>query len=389
MRERIRDLNRHILTLGEPEERRSYLENQGALFEELKNSPEVFIDSRDWTLYSVVKIGDDYWLGENLRYDCGEGCYACDNDPAPKRLAGYGRLYTRAAATRACPDGWELPDSHQWKRLLLSLGGYLDVSLDHARGADPQKAHAKLQSPDSSALCLTAGGEFEGRFQDLGQYGYYWSSTSLTSDSESEVVSIMKGADTETVINRHSTETALSCRFIRSDSPAFRVRSLCRSLARLETAAERQEYLAQSGGDVAGLVEAGYAFLDPRDYNLYSVIHIGKQRWLGENLRFECGDGGFPYEFEFSGVGVKRKTMLYTPEAARTVPPPGCHLPSLPEWLELINQVGGECDDGAIGNPREAYIQLIDGGLSGFNAVYTGSRSLDSGKLDMEDRGLY
>jgi len=79
-----------------------------------------FTDSRDSESYKWVKIGNQTWMGENLRYTqnlvygdltngkgCGEGEYYYD---------------TRSAKT-ACPAGWHLPSNAEWTTLMNTAGG--------------------------------------------------------------------------------------------------------------------------------------------------------------------------------------------------------------------------------------------------------------------------
>ena len=107
-------------------------------------------DERDGQTYKTVKIGDQVWMAENLNIDAANSC--CYHDSA-EYCSKYGRLYNWAGAMDAegkwstnsvncrytgecsptypvrgaCPEGWHLPDSTEWGKLLTAVGG-LDVA---------------------------------------------------------------------------------------------------------------------------------------------------------------------------------------------------------------------------------------------------------------------
>ncbi len=107
-------------------------------------------DERDGQTYKTVKIGDQVWMAENLNI-AAPNSY-CYHDSA-EYCSKYGRLYNWAGAMDAegkwstnsvncrytgecsptypvrgaCPEGWHLPDSTEWGKLLTAVGG-LDVA---------------------------------------------------------------------------------------------------------------------------------------------------------------------------------------------------------------------------------------------------------------------
>lgn len=136
---------------------------------------KTFKDSRDGNVYTTIKIGNQIWMCENLRYNT-EGGITYNNSKENIAVTGY--LYDWQTAQDVCPDGWHLPNDEEWNELITYLGG-------------KNKAGGKLKSnsPDAGWKipnrfatnsvgfnAFPSGGAQGGEFHSKGESAYYWSS---------------------------------------------------------------------------------------------------------------------------------------------------------------------------------------------------------------------
>lgn len=111
----------------------------------------ILTDERDGKVYKTAKIGDQIWMGQNLRYyttEPAEGCEYTYNDESEdvSDLDTYGRLYSWIGAARIpcdyitkkasfegdefstphqgiCPKGWHIPTLDEWKKTIEFTDG--------------------------------------------------------------------------------------------------------------------------------------------------------------------------------------------------------------------------------------------------------------------------
>lgn len=164
----------------------------------------------DGNIYKTVKIGDQWWMAENLnvtKYRNGDDIYhitdyhildslttgAYSNYNSDTILVNdFGRLYNWFAVidTRnIAPNGWHIPSDEEWKTLEIYLG--MDQSEADGwsyRGTD-EGGKLKItgtliwDSPNSGATnetgfsALPSGKAFKYGYRGLRQIAYYWSTT--------------------------------------------------------------------------------------------------------------------------------------------------------------------------------------------------------------------
>lgn len=167
----------------------------------------------DGNVYRTVKIGDQWWMAENLRvkhYRYGDtipypvdnvtwgslstikigACCSYNFDEANSHI--YGLLYNWYAVNdnrHIAPEGWHVPTDDDWKKLEMFLGMSTSEAARNAwRGKDEggklkESGTTHWTSPndgttDAFNFCALPGGAcFSDEFYALGSYAYFWTSS--------------------------------------------------------------------------------------------------------------------------------------------------------------------------------------------------------------------
>ena len=162
--------------------------------------PELLTDI-DGNVYETVKIGNQFWMAENLKvthYSNGEtipnvtdntewvnlttGAY-CNYNNDEMKVAIYGRLYnwfTVSDGRSIAPEGWHVPSDIEWKMLIDYLGGS-----SVAGGKMKERGTSHWFSPNTGAtnesgFSALPGGyrnDRSGFFSSLSRNATFWSST--------------------------------------------------------------------------------------------------------------------------------------------------------------------------------------------------------------------
>ncbi len=136
-----------------------------------------FTDNRDGEIYKYVKIGNQYWMSENLRFKPDSGNYwVYSNFEINIKTHGY--LYDWETANNVCPTGWHLPSNDEWKELSDELGG------SGVAGGKMKVAGTSYWNPpnegatNSSGFSALPSGSYMGNdiFDGMGNLTHFWSS---------------------------------------------------------------------------------------------------------------------------------------------------------------------------------------------------------------------
>jgi len=152
--------------------------------------------------YKTVKIGDQWWMAENLKttkYRNGDligttvpATLDISGETTPKyqwaydgnesNVATYGRLYTWYAITDSkgvCPIGWRVPTYLDWKNLghFLADGSTAGNKLKETGYAHWLYSSKSMATNETGFTALPGGWRFYHGFNDQGSYGYWWTST--------------------------------------------------------------------------------------------------------------------------------------------------------------------------------------------------------------------
>ena len=163
---------------------------------------DTLYDKRDGKTYKTVKIGNQWWMAENLAYKPSIGeYYAYRNNEG--YVAIYGYLYNWKTACNVCPKGWHLPSDKEWQKLEITLGmSQLEAEDFKYRGVNIGSKLAgnsllwrngillnNSKFGSSGFLALPGGYSNVVNFRDIDKSAYFWSSTGENSGAWLRVLS--------------------------------------------------------------------------------------------------------------------------------------------------------------------------------------------------------
>lgn len=205
-----------------------------------------FTDHRDGAVYQTVKIGDQVWMAENLKYLPKVVGFSVASQTTPfyyvhgykgldvkaaKSTANYrtyGVLYNWPAAMAGsasdssnpsgvqgvCPAGWHLPSNAEWTQLVNHLYG--EFIAGGKLKAKPLWNNPNYLATNETGFAAFPGGGrgLNGVVSMIGHFGYWWSATELdTNEAWAQLLFHEYAATLQTNLNK---ESAFSVRCVRN-----------------------------------------------------------------------------------------------------------------------------------------------------------------------------
>lgn len=237
---------------------------------EMFGADSTMTDSRDGNVYRTVKIGNQVWMAENLNFEV-DSSY-CYNDSA-KYCTKYGRLYSWAAANRACPDGWHLPTIDEFETLFATVGkqSIAGKKLKSASGWN----NDGNGTDDFGFTALPAGIRYgkDKYYNYEGHHANFWSSIKNGSDSADYVNMFYDYDNARQLVHDKNDGMSVRCLKGEAEVPSGWSWDVPKE-ARLNPNIKYD------------------SMVDPRDKQVYKVVKIDvpdanySQVWMAENLNY-------------------------------------------------------------------------------------------------------
>jgi len=141
-----------------------------------------FFDSRDNNNYKWVKIGEQIWMSENLKYKTDKGSQYFSSDSTRGLLYNYESLLNGMKPDSnfqgVCPNGWHVPTVDEWGKLFLTVGRSFcgqKLKSQKFKGGDDSYGFNILPNGKFYTETLTRNKVTE--FENKDTHAYFWSCT--------------------------------------------------------------------------------------------------------------------------------------------------------------------------------------------------------------------
>ncbi|UCH14004.1 MAG: hypothetical protein JSV22_12975 [Bacteroidales bacterium] len=387
-------------------------------------------DERDDHVYDIVRIGQQWWMAENLDYFSSYGSWYYNNDSVSNSI--YGRLYNWETAQSVCPAEWHLPSDEEWKILEMEIGmSEAQAVAIGLRGTD-EGTQLKIGGTSGFDIIYSGFRDPSGTFISLGSGATFWTSTEGGAG-----MAWYRGFATDPQIHRdvYDKEYGFSVRCVRQMLPVVNTipvdsvgityarsggtitdegastvtaRGVCWSTSpdpvvstgnytvdgtgtgeftsiitglQINTTYYLRAYATNSKGTGYGkqeifetlpLNETG-TVTDSRDGKTYKTVKIGYQWWMAENLNYNTSNS---WCYDDLITNCNSSGLLYSWSAAQNACPANWHLPGDDEWKILEMALGmsqAEADNTGLRGTDQG-TQLKEEGSTGFDILYAGYR---------------
>jgi uncharacterized protein (TIGR02145 family) len=361
-------------------------------------------DLRDDNTYKTVKIGNQVWMAENLKYKAeGSHCYGDVDSNCDK----YGPLYDWATAKNVCPTDWRLPTKKEMETLLAAASGGSTAGkvLKSKTGWPKDGDGFDGNGTDDYSFSALPGGRWEdgGPYSGVGISAYFWS---LTAYSESSAYYMYLGYENY-VLGNTSDKAEIDFNL---KIHAFSVRCI-KAETSVEPGSSSSVDLEGWSWDVPKELRLNPkieydSITDSRDGKVYKTVKIGEQTWMAENLNYadsvktpslrgksrcynddakKCDVAGRLYTWAAAIDSVKLANDADNPQdcghgktcslpaKVQGICPPNWHLPSNEEWKALFTAVGGQSTAGMFLRSQSGWINNRNGpNTFGFSVLPVG-----------------
>lgn len=406
-------------------------------------------DSRDGEVYKTVKIGDQTWIAENLRYrykgktaslDSSSFCYEDD----PENCKKFGRMYLWSAVMDSagilnddgkgcgngvkctpsypvqgiCPEGFHVPNGIEYQKLLyyagahyqrINMGYYLhDAKAFYSEIGSNGKKTTGTDDYGFSAVMSTHSEYYKTIFS------IFWTSVQRSSKySKIFFLSPQYAAVYDNGSLESSPKNYLRCIKTEEDSTYAISTDIQNDLNRAVACKTDEADSCKYG-----------TLIDSRDGQKYKTVQVGYMIWMAENLNYydsatmpldemsscfndedeNCDVGGRLYNWTAAVDSVTlaknidfrecetSAILCKLPSKIQGACPNGWHLPDTLEWVTLFNAVGGISTAGKVLKSLTGWGDKTANGYSGLNGtdVY-GFSVLPTGYVEQwgGSKGLY
>ncbi|MDR1811574.1 MAG: hypothetical protein LBQ87_01995 [Candidatus Fibromonas sp.] len=304
---------------------------------------EQFCDKRDGNVYVKVKIGEQTWMAENLKYKMyNSQCYReyvkYDEEGEEICESPYGRLYDWESAMGACPEGWRLSNDDDWNTLRDFVGlSESGIKLKAASGWRDFSDHTNGNGTDDYGFSALPGGSCSADKKFQIDPGGEWWTTTARNEYGAFFWKIIPYIDSPLQRTYQSKGNMISVRCLLGDDGG---------------ASEPYREIE--------LVESSHAtpVTDKRDgiYKEYKAVtittkrgntNLGTKTWMAQNLNYAVEGSKCLFESDTTDREVVDENTpycdtygrLYNWNTAINACPKGWRLPSSDEWAALGRDV--------------------------------------------------